>query len=81
MQEKELLRELCIEFMRNPRCVGIDRVPIKDDFHDNARYYTRGGEQYFYSILHSVGDSYKIVHITKDDAEHKTVDEILREED
>ena len=81
MQEKELLRELCNEFTQNPKCVGMYRIPMGVAFRGNARYYTRGGEPYFYGILHSVGDSYKRVNVTKEDAESKTFAEILREED
>ena len=79
MTEAELVKALCNEFAQNPKCVGIDRVPIHGGY-NARRYYGKKGEQYFYSISHSVGDSYKSVNITKDDAEHKTFDEILREE-
>ena len=81
MQEKELLRELCNEFTANPKCVGIDRIPVPQGYYyDKGRYWGRGGEQYFYSISHRVGDTCPSVNITKEDAEAKTFAEILQEE-
>lgn len=80
MQEKELLRDLCNEFTQNPKCVGIDRVPIHGGYRNPSRYYGKKGEQYFYSISHHLGDTCPSVNITKEDAERKTFAEILREE-
>lgn len=80
MTEAELVKALCTEFTHNPKCVGIDRVPIPGGYHDTSRYYGRKGEQYFYSISHSVVDTCPSVNVTKEDAESKTFAEILQEE-
>ena len=80
MQEKELLRELCNEFTQNPKCLGIDRVPIHGGYRNPSRYYGKKGGQYFYSITHIMDGRCVSVNVTKEDAESKTFAEILQEE-
>ena len=80
MTEAELVKALCNEFAQNPKCVGIDRVPVPGGYHDTSRYYGKKGGQYFYSISHAVGDRYPSVNITQEDAASKSFEEILQEE-
>ena len=79
MTEAELVKALCAEFTQNPKCVGIDRVPIPGGYH--SRYYGKKGGQYFYGITHIMDDRCVSVNITKEEAETKSFAEILKEEE
>ena len=80
MTEAELVNALCTEFTHNPKCVGIDRVPIHGGYRYPSRYYGTKGGQYFYGITHIMDDRCISVNVTKEDAESKTFAEILQEE-